>query len=317
VKFNIDLNRSYDGGAVHMEVPMLMCLMSSVFRREERNEEALQMYSNAVDISKELYGPSVITATCINNMAFLAFHMKLLQQARSLFMDAFSVLVDLHGHNDPHLVPILNNIGRVEESLGDFEAAQGFYTRALNISTLSVSSASRSPSTANELLSSPVSQKSSNPSNHMHLFSLWLHQRVGSGFITIRVRAVNLTKVRSQPCFVVEFGLSKKEPSNIVMVVGASRSNHKEEFFPSKVEQSLEFRDAHSANTPVVFSLFERRPLSGQKLVCTLSTPLQQYATTPSPFCCPDQLTLFAGSLSMIPVLAQARLCLSNHIGST
>lgn len=268
---------------MHLEVPSLMCLYCAVLRREGRNEAALQMYSHAVDISKELHGPSVTTATCINNMAFLAFHMKLLQQARALFMDAFAVLVDIHGHNDPLLVPILNNIGLVEESLGDFEAAQGFYTRALNISAQASSPASRSPLTANSTsaISSPASLQSPNPSTLKHLYSLWLHQRAGSGFIVIRVRVVNLTKARSQPRFVVEFGSSKMEPSNIVIVVGASRSSHKEEFFPSLVEQSLEFRDPHSATTPVVFSLFERRPLSGQKLVCTCSTPLQQYAAPP------------------------------------
>jgi hypothetical protein len=276
VKFDIGNNRSEGGGAIHMEVPMLMCLRAAVMRREGRNEEALQMYSNAVDVSKELYGPSVITATCINNMAFLAFHMKLLQQSRALFMDAFVVLVDIHGHNDPHLVPILNNIGRVEEALGDFEAAQGFYARAIDISALVSAPASRSPPAAHDAKSSPLSQQSPSTSTRMHLFFLWLHQRAGSGFIVIRVRVVNLTKVRSQPRFVVEFGSTKKEPSNLTMVVGASRSNHKEEYFPSTAEQSLEFRDAHTASTPVMFSLFERRPLSGQKLVCSCSTPLQE-----------------------------------------
>jgi hypothetical protein len=274
VNFNMERGTSVDGGSVHMEVPALLCLSAAVTRREGRNEEALQIYAQAVDIAKDLYGPSVITATCINNMAFLAFHMQLLQQSRSLFMDAHSVLVDLHGHNDPHLVPILNNIGRVEESLGNFEAAHGFYTRAIDISALVSSASHHSPSIASNAVSSPSSPTST--PHHMHLFSLWLHQRAGTGFIVIRVRAINFTKARNQPTFEVAFGSSKKEPKNMVIVIGASRSAHKEEFFPSLAEQSLEFRDPHSATTPVVFSMFERRPLSGQKLVCSSSTPLQQ-----------------------------------------
>jgi hypothetical protein len=257
-----------------MEVPSLLCLSAAVMRREGRNDEALQTYAQAVEIAKELYGRSVITATCINNMAFLAFHMQLLQQSRSLFMDAFAVLVDLHGHNDPLLVPILNNIGRVEESLGNFEAAHGFYTRAIDISTITSSASPNSPIITSSAVSLPLSPASS--SNHMHLFSLWLHQRAGTGFVAVRVRAINLTKPRNQPQFFIEFGVSKKEPKNMVVVIGASRSVHKEQFFPSSVEQSLEFRDLHNAATPVVFTLFERRPISGQKLVCTCSIPLQQ-----------------------------------------
>ncbi len=271
VKFDIERGSGVGGGSVHMEVPSLLCLSAAVLRREGRNEEALQIYSHSVDIAKELYGPSIITATCINNMAFLAFHMKLFQQSRALFMDAYLVLVDVHGHSDPHLVPILNNIGRVEESLGDVEAAQGFYSRAMNISKLA-----SSPASPTGGIGSPPSLQSPATSNHMHLFSLWLHQRAGTGFVVVRVRAVNLTKARSQPQFAVEFAGLKKEPQNITMVVGASRASHKEEFFPSLVEQSLEFRDLHTATTPVVFSLSERRPLSGQKLVCSCSTPLQQ-----------------------------------------
>ncbi len=274
VKYDMEGGSSTNGGSVHLEVPSLLCLSAAVLRREGRNEEALQIYSHSVDISKELYGANIITATCINNMAFLAFHMKLFQQSRALFLDAYTVLVDVHGNNDPHLVPILNNIGRVEESMGDLEAAQGFYSRAMNISKLTASHAS--PTAAASGVSSPLSHKSPGTSTHMHLFSLWLHQRAGTGFVVVRVRAINLTKARSQPQFAVEFAGSKKEPSNITMVVGTSRTNHKEEFFPSLVEQSLEFRDLHTATTPVVFSLFERRPLSGQKLVCTCSTPLQQ-----------------------------------------
>jgi hypothetical protein len=257
-----------------MEVPTLLCLNAAVMRREGRNDEALETYGQAVEIAKELYGPSVITATCINNMAFLAFHMHLLQQSRSLFMDAYAVLVDLHGHNDPLLVPILNNLGRVEESLGNYEVAHGFYTRAIDISALVSSSSPNSPAVSSSAISSPMSPASS--SNHTHLFSLWLNQRAGTGYVVLRVRAINLTKPRNQPQFFIDFGTSKKEPKHMVVVIGASRSVHKEEFFPSLVQQSLEFRDLHSATTPVVFSLFERRPISGQKLVCTCSTPLQQ-----------------------------------------
>jgi tetratricopeptide (TPR) repeat protein len=276
VHFDIQRGCSFDGGKVHLEVPALLCLCASVLRREGRNEEALQVYEEAVEISKELYGPSVITATCLNNMAFLAFHMQLLQKSRAIFLDAFAVLVDVHGHNDPRLVPILNNIGRVEESLGDFEAAQGFYTRALDISANDPAKKTVSAPGTQSSVSSPYTTNAPKLSSSNHLFALWLQKRAGSGFIVVRVRAVNLTKARNHPRFLVEFGLTKVEPPNFAIVVGASRSSHKEEFFPSLAEQSVEFRDTHSSSTPVVFSLFERRPLSGQKLVCSCSTPLHE-----------------------------------------
>ena len=269
---------------MHLEVPALMCLYASVLRREGRNEEALQVYAQAVDISKELYGQSVITATSLNNMAFLAFHMELKQQARSLFMDALTVLVHVHGPTDPHLVPVLNNIGRVEESLGDLNAAQGLYTRAMAI-TAAASAPSHSPSpSTTQSLTSPLSPRTgSAPATHQHLYLLWLQKRAGSGFVVIRVRAINLTKPRSQPSFQVEFGSTKLFPKGHSILIGASRISHKEEFFPSSVDQAMEFRDMHTASTPVVFSMFEHRPLSGQKLVCTCSCPLQQYAVLSLP----------------------------------
>jgi len=240
VDFDIESSSSRSGGSIHLEVPSLLCLYASVLRREGRNDQALQAYSRAVDISKELYGASTITATSLNNMAFLAFHMELKQQARALFMDALTVLVHVHGPTDPRLVPILNNIGRVEESLGDLNAAQGLYTRAMAItSAASASSNSPSPSTALTSPLSPPTPGSTSAPNHQHLFSLWLQKRAGTGFVVIRVRALNLTKPRSQPSFQVEFASSKKLPKGHSVLIGASRTSHKEEFFPSSVEQVL------------------------------------------------------------------------------
>ena len=120
-------------GTTHPDTVDSVSQLGVLRRLQGRNDEALELLRQGVDLRQVIDPDSLTLAEAINNLANLHWQMDNLDEAERLHREALAIRSRRRGPNSQDAAVSLNNLGVIERQRGNWEEAERLLLRALDI----------------------------------------------------------------------------------------------------------------------------------------------------------------------------------------